>query len=152
MRDLTPQEEARIARDNVEYQKLEAQRVEALNSRDASKYSKLCDLLGVEPELPELVERARADEVYASRKPVKKSSKPRKNAANPIKYAAFLMAAETCDYDNFSADSDDKREILKGHFPMRYDKQRMFSYTDHKLGVVFKKIIDSALDVVRRDY
>lgn len=63
IREHTPEEQERIAQGEIEYQKLDAQRVKAMNSRDALKYSDLCTQLGVEPELPELIEQAEAERI-----------------------------------------------------------------------------------------
>ncbi len=156
VRDYTIEEQKRIAKNQAEIDALEAQRIDALNSRDAKKYSDLCDRLGVEPELPELIELARADEIHDSAKleslvGLKKPSKPRKNAADPAKYRAFLDEAEGCNYDDFAAQSNYKREVLKRHFGGRYKVQDMVSYDSTKLGAVFRKIIDTAREVVSRE-
>ena len=149
VRDYTPDEEKRIVQNEAERDILEAQRVRAMNGRDAKQYSNLCTLLGVDPELPELIERAKADEIYASRR-VEPVIKQRKNRANPVRYQAFLDDAERCNYFDFASDTYSKREILMRHFPTRYERQGMVEYGDLKLGAVFKKIVDSAEEIVNR--
>lgn len=151
VREYTPEEQERITQKEAEYHELEAQRVKAMNSRNARRYKDLCDILGiVEPELPELIERARTDEIYASRTRRQETPKIRKNRANPEKYKAFLRDAVDCNYDDFSAESEYKRRILMSHFPGRYDRQGMNDYDDMKLGAVFKKIVDSAEEIASR--
>ena len=66
-RELTPSELERIEAKDTRIAQLESQRVSAMNSRDAKNYSRLCSVLGVTPELPELIDQAEAERILQSR-------------------------------------------------------------------------------------
>lgn len=150
--------------EEINYQKLEEQRVEALASQDAKTYSRLCAELGVEPEDCFLIERAEADRLVAdgivdlenitrNQRSGNPRRRQRKRTANPAKYQRFLNDALSI-YDSsgrFSDDADTKRRVLQSHFPYRFtQRQPIDGYDDAKVGKLFNDMVESAEEIVSR--
>ncbi len=140
---------------------VDQKRHDALANRDAAKYFRYCNELGVEPEAPELYEvgqveyeqirPARSEEsglvrtVNASPKTQGKTTSPRRNKFD---YVKFREAVESNGYYNASnpfVNIDSKRELLK-----RFGVKRL--YVAPKETVPIEKAKDTRVGRVFKDY
>ncbi|MBI2452315.1 hypothetical protein HYV50_04545 [Candidatus Pacearchaeota archaeon] len=129
----------------------EKKRIDALDRRDPMSYAKLCDELGVSPEIQDLYEDGekmlvRARNSRAERLALRTNGRGEDKI---VKYASFLeeVAQEAINVDRLSYQPDSKRTFLIKYFPEKFDdngKQPIRDYDPVDVGVVFRRMVNHA--------
>ncbi|MBI4453391.1 hypothetical protein HY636_01995 [Candidatus Woesearchaeota archaeon] len=139
---------------------LEQQRIKALEDRNAIRYVRLCDELGINEEdieAPDLYQQGLVDVVHEEELSAKlerqlsaletQLSSLKKSGSKRKKAIDFLKAVDDYGvnvYGSFAADADSKRELLLEHFPGRFGagkKQDLDRYEDTQVGAMFRNIV-----------
>jgi len=125
-------------------ERLEKDRITALERQDALNYFALCEEMGVAPEDRFLHERGMLedslreenDEVYSVRATARR---------NNSKYSQFYQEGEIYRTGDFAKDASAKEALLLKYFPRRFGtkgKQSIERLTEIQKGALFKKLMD----------
>lgn len=136
------------------YDNLEAERISALNRRDAATYATLCDEMGIEPELPELyydgneiieetIKVSGRLEILSLNEPSPRK-KGGRSAANPQTYVQFRADGLKLS-PNKDKDTADKERLLMEYFKRKFTRRGKSVLEDmdkYKLGSLFNRLMD----------
>ena len=96
-------------------EKLEDKRLEAFHSRNALKYMTLCNELGVKPEDTDLYEQGHTEWIIQKEK--KSDLEEKLKMTNELN---FINESEYINNQDWSADTDIKKELMEKYFPERF--------------------------------
>jgi len=143
--------------DVMTFDELRETRIDAISNWNGPNYKTICDLLGLEPDIPELYEQGEAEKIYLGRKASEyEDSRMREFERNKLKtppikeavqkrYETFsnLWLNSRIDEKNFATYTNEKRKALL-IFP-RFQKnhiQDIERYDDLQIGKLYQKMID----------
>ena len=138
----------------LSYQELEEQKKKAIENWDGLMYVRVCDFLGMEPDVPDLYESGLVQKSMSKVQTqvngiLRESRTIRSEIEKQINYTQFLkeIKERRVNMRSFQADTDAKIELVSKYFAYRFgDKaaKPIANYIPYQVGKRFSKLVREA--------